>query len=249
MARYQAAAQFATLGLGAPEVIPTPTLPGDAQAITAIPIGGTVALADRIALDVDPGAAQLDVIPPPVPIPPGALLYAARYLHSLPAGARAAVGQVVVPAGAPGVASFIHALGALPDFASVVPGVGIVAGTDWAMTVMDANQFDFANWDVANPVTLNCYAHLLHSLDTPLQSSGPFDLVLAGVAPVVQAHGLGRIPDYIGIFPWSPGVAQPAGIACLSVPPDAVDVSVEGNFALADMTARCYLQATHSIQS
>ena len=248
MGRYQITGLVSTDGAGTPVALPTPLMPGDAQAITAISVGATVALADRIGFDVDIGAASVDLAPPPNPVPPAAVLCAARFLHSLPAGARAEVVNVAIPAGAPGVASYVHNLGAVPDFISAVPDAAI-PGVDWAVTAITDAAIDFANWDAVNAIQINLYVAHLHSIDTPLESMPMQIISLNGVAPVTFNHGLGRTPDYLGVFPWAPGLVQPAGLPVLAALPDDTEISLGGNFAGALMDVKVYAQATHSIQA
>lgn len=249
MGRYQVAGTVPNDGAATPIAIPTPLMPGDANAITALQFGATVALADRIGATIDPGAAHVDLTPPPVPVPPGAVLAAARFLHSLSAGIRASFGIETIAAGAPGVGSFVHGLGAIPDFVAVMPTQSIIGnGSNWAATVIDDTQIDFANWDAGNAVDVNVYCALLHSIDTPLESAGPQIETIAGVAPQVWAHGLGRVPDFISVIPWAPGLVEPEGLPVLGDVPDLDQITVQGNFAGAAMDVLIYAQATHSIQ-
>jgi len=87
----------------------------------------------------------------------------------------------------------------------------------------------------------------VHSLQTPSETANLGFVVLNGAAPVAVPHGLGRIPDFISVFPYETLGVQPAGLPIMDAPPDADNIYLR-NVAGGLLNAMVYCQATHSIQ-
>jgi hypothetical protein len=143
-----------------------------------------------------------------------------------------------------------HTLGALPDFLVVqLEAGGLNQGVDWAVTGITANDITIENFDPVpvNSEVLDVTIWRSHSIAFPSTLFGPVDVVLNGAAPVVVPHTLGRQPDLISVFPFSAGPA-PSGLFIVDGPPTPAAVTLR-NVAGGQLTARCYFQATHSIQA
>lgn len=64
----------------------------------------------------------------------------------------------------------------------------------------------------------------------------------------LSANGLPLTPDIVTAFPWSPGgLVEPTGIPILSTLPTNTEFGMR-NVAGAQLTARCYVRRTHSLQ-
>lgn len=143
-----------------------------------------------------------------------------------------------------------HTLGALPDFLVVqLEAVGLNQGVDWAVTGITENDITIENFDPipVNSEVLDVTMWRSHSIAFPSTIFGPVEVVLNGAAPVVVPHTLGRQPDLISCFPFSVG-PDPSGLIILDEAPTETSVTLR-NVAAGDLTARCYFQATHSIQA
>jgi len=142
-----------------------------------------------------------------------------------------------------------HTLEAIPDLVACNPLTGAdYSGIDWAVTEISDTQFKVSNWDGANDITVDLRAVVSHSIEAPIGIQSE-TVTLNGAAPqvIVPDLGIGRVPDMVFAFPYSPLAVQPAGLIVMDVPPDGSQVTLR-NVAGGNLDAMVYLLSAHSIQ-
>ena len=210
--------------------------------------------ADRIGTTISPPTFSARIKPPAKVGGLDYLIYA-QYIHSIQRGSYFFQDLATVPLA--DTLDVPHGLGEVPDFVFVGlrANPGIASTFNWAVTVIDDINISIENWSAVAEITLTLFALTAHSILADL-IVGPFDMTIAGLAEVDQAHGLvwpgsgtAIIPGVVSAFPYAAGgVVEPTGGPIMTNIPDDTEWHFGGNDATADLILRTYGMYPHSIQ-